>query len=148
MHYPIFPSEKDLIHAILGEGEQQDGAELQWLSEFAMKQERLQVGGDLLPDLVEFYTWIHTNLSHLLTVEQASTYTIGRVITLAETNMSKDSGRHIRDLYESVKKKYNCYVDYIDGSIGAGACGNENEISAIDNDTPLLHFLSGTYLKL
>ncbi len=146
MHYPIFPSQKDLVHAVLGDGEQLGGGELGWLSKFAMEQERLQAGGELLPDLVEFYTWIHTNLSHLLTIEQASTKCIGRVIAVAENNnMSKESGRHIRALYEKVKKQYNCYVKHIGGSIEAGACGSENDISDICDDTSLLHFLSGSY---
>ncbi len=139
-HYPIFPSEKDLLQAILGEGEQEDGGELGVLSEFARKQERLQAGRDLLPDLVEFYTWIHTNLSHLIRQEQASTTTIGQIITIAKKNMSKKAGKHLEDLYERVKDQYNCYVEY---NIRADVCGAENEIESITYDTFLLHFLSG-----
>lgn len=150
MHYPNFPSGQELIHAILGEGNQQRSEEdgrLQLLSKFAMEQKRLQVGGALLPDLVEFYTWIHTNLSHLLTRDQAYSITIGRVITLTEANLSKESGVHIRQLYEGVKERYNHYVELIGGSIGAGACGSDNKISTIADDTSLLHFLTGMYAR-
>lgn len=143
MHFPTFPSEEDLIHAILGEGKQ-DGGGLELLPEFAMKYKCLQLGTKLLPDLVEFYTWIHTNLSHLLTAEQASNNPISRIVNLAEKNMNKRSARHIRDLYERVKNQYNCYVTLTGGSIGVGPCGTENKISAITDDTSLLHFLSGT----
>ena len=42
--------------------------------------------------------------------------------------------------------KYNDYVRIIGGMIGAGACGQicrENQIAPIDDETKLLHFLSG-----
>ena len=41
---------------------------------------------------------------------------------------------------------YNQYVKLIGGTIGAGACAalkQENKIDTIDDNTPLLHFLSG-----
>ena len=41
---------------------------------------------------------------------------------------------------------YNKYVKLIGGTIGAGACAalhQENKIDTIDDDTSLLHFLSG-----
>ena len=41
---------------------------------------------------------------------------------------------------------YNKYVELIGGAIGAGACAalrQGNKIYTIDDDIPLLHFLSG-----
>ena len=42
-----------------------DGEVLRGLSEFAQGWRRLQAGGLLLPDLVEFYRWLHTELCML-----------------------------------------------------------------------------------
>lgn len=121
------------------------------LSNIAMNWQQLQVGGALLPDLVEFYAWLHKNLAHMLTFERASTICIGRVISLIEKNRGPDLGKHIRSLYESVKEKFNHYVDLIGGAIGAGACAavhRENEITKISDEVPILHFLSGKFYSL
>ena len=113
-----------------------------------MDWSRLRVGGLLLPDIVELYQWLHTNLSHLITLERASSLTIGRVIDLARLNYSRDYAKHISDLYERVKKRYNSYVEKIGSVIGAGACAaihQGNKIFPIKDDVPLLHFLSGEF---
>lgn len=111
-----------------------------------MEWPRLQRGGFLLPDLIELYQWLHSNIAHLLTYDQAATMTIGHVITQAEKNSSKESGQHLRALYERVKMNYNNYVELIGGAIGAGACAavrRGNKIFTIADDIPLLHFLTG-----
>ena len=145
VHYPIFPSEKDLVQSILGDGEKNLGG-LGLLSDFAIKLERLKIGKDLLPDLVEFYTWIHTNLSHVLTMDRASTVSISQIIEQAENKMSRESGRHLRDLYVRVQQQYNYYLEHIGSSIGVDACNTENIISKITDNTNILHFLSGNLL--
>lgn len=111
-----------------------------------MEWPRLQRGGILLPDLVEFYQWLHTNIAHLITYDRASTLTIGHVVTLAVQNSSKEFGQHLCALYKRVKENYNTYVELIGGAIGAGACAairQGNKIFTIADDLPLLHFLSG-----
>jgi hypothetical protein len=123
-----------------------DGSGLNLLCKLSMDWEHLQLGGALLPDLVEFYTWLHKNLAHLLSFERASTITIGRVITLIEKKRGRELGKHMRSLYERVKDQYNRYVDLIGGAIGAGACAamhRDNQITKITDDVPILHFLSG-----
>lgn len=147
-HYPHFPSEQECMRAIVG-GDVDQQSNLYLLPTFAMYWERLQVGGALLPDLIEFYTWLHKNLAHLLTIKKASTITIGRVVSLVEKKKGKELGKHIRDLYNRVKEQYNRYVDLIGGAIGAGACAamhRENQITKITDDVPILHFLSGSYV--
>ena len=65
LHYPQFPSEEDFTHRLLGSGDLQqhsEGGELMLLSRFSMEWPRLQAGGLLLPKLVEFYQWLHTQL--------------------------------------------------------------------------------------
>ncbi len=70
VHYPHFPSEADFVHRIVSYGELEqhsEGGELRGLSEFAQGWRRLQAGGLLLPDLVEFYRWLHTELCTYVT---------------------------------------------------------------------------------
>ena len=58
----------------------------------------------------------------------------------------KYGSQDILALYERVKKGYNEYVDLIGGVIGAGACAalkQGNKIFTIEDDIPLLHFLTG-----
>lgn len=150
LYYPNFPSEQELTHCILSSGnlqQQSEGGKLQLLTRIITEQQHLYVGGALLPNLVELYQWLHRDIAHLVTRQDASTITIGRVVELAESNSSKKLGRHIRDLYEKVKQGYNQYVQLIGGAIGAGACvavRRGNKIYTITDDMPLLYFLSGT----
>ena len=65
LYYPHFPSESDFTHSVLSSGDIQSharGGELYLLARFAQEWPRLQAGGLLLPDLVEFYQWLHTAL--------------------------------------------------------------------------------------
>lgn len=126
----------------------QQAATLYLLPTLAMEWERLQVGEALLPDLLEFYIWLHKNLAHLLTFERASTITIGQLLTIVERKKGKE-GKHIIELYKRVMEQYNYYVDLIGGAIGAGACAamhRDNQITKITDDVPILHFLSGSLL--
>ena len=153
-HYPHFPSQSECIRGIMGGhvgDDDQEAKERPLLSKFAMDWERLQVGGVLLPDLVELYTWLHKNLAHMLTFERASTITVGKVISLIEKKKGRDLGKYMRSLYERVKVNFNLYVELIGGVIGAGACAamhQENEITKISDDVPILHFLSGKLAEL
>ncbi len=57
----------------------------------------------LLPDLVEFYQWLHTALAHLVTYERATSLTIGRVVELARRRYSHEMGEHIQAVYLRLK---------------------------------------------
>ena len=113
-----------------------------------MDWEHLQCGGVLLPDLVEFYQWLHTNLSHIITINHAGTITIGRVIELAKKNSTEEYAKYLDNLYKRVKKLYNEYVKMI-GGVGSkeGASNYQNhKIFTIKDDVPLLYLLSGQHL--
>jgi len=69
---------------------------------FTFEYERLQVGGALLPDLVEFYQWIHTNLSHLVSYERAKQITIGNVISLSTKRYTQDICDHLTELFKRI----------------------------------------------
>jgi len=67
---------------------------------FTLGYKRLQLGGALLPDLVEFYLWIHTHLSHLVTYERAQQITIGNIITLSAKRYPEEVCAHLKQLLE------------------------------------------------
>jgi len=54
------------------------------LSKFALTYPRLKAGGALLPDLIEFYQWIHTELAYLVTKKYAQKNGFEEVITKAD----------------------------------------------------------------
>ena len=65
LNYPHFPTEQDFIHNVLSSGDIQShsqGGNFYLLGHFAQEWPRLQAGGLLLSDLVEFYQWLHTAL--------------------------------------------------------------------------------------
>ena len=72
------------------------------LHQFTLEQKKLQVGGALLPDLVEFYTWIHTQLSHLVTYQRAKQITIGNIISLTAKRYSQELCDHLTNLFRRI----------------------------------------------
>ena len=68
------------------------------LYHFTIRYKRMQLGGVLLPDLVEFYQWIHTHLSHLVTFDRAQKITIGQVISLSAKRYSHAVCTHLTQL--------------------------------------------------
>ena len=129
---------QDLTRSIWSLGdldEHSEGGRLRLLLKFVTEWQCLQVGGVLLPPLVELYQWIHTDIAYLLTHEQASHFTIGQLITQAEKKLNKQSKQHIRDTYNKVKQEYNEYVQ-----LRAGATG---PTATISDNMPLVDFLTG-----
>lgn len=131
-HYPTFPSTQDLTHSLLSSGDLQqlsEGGRLRFLTRFTMELSLLYKGGVLLPDLVKFYQWLHTDLALQFTREDAR-IAIGEVIKLAE----KHGEGYIRKLYEGVKQKINQYVEQK---------GGISTVQHISDSIPLIHFLTG-----
>jgi len=63
------------------------------------------VGGALLPDLVEFYKWIHTQLTHLVTYQRAKQISIGNVISLTAKRYSQELCDHLTNLFKRIISK-------------------------------------------
>ena len=139
--YPHFPTEKEFIHSVLSSSDVQShsqGGDLYLLGRFAQEWPQLQAGGQLLPDLVEFYQWLHTalgesaisspyssvdvsaiagkatpppnirSLAHLVTYEQATTLRIDRVVQLAARMYDKEMEEQLKALYHRVKGQCFC----------------------------------------
>ena len=147
MRYPRFPTVEEFTHSVLSIGGLQIYSEgkLWLLEKFVMEWQHLQAAGILLPDLVELYKWLHTNISHLVTREYASSTSIGHIIKVIERNSNKELGEYLRNLYERVKVNYSCYVELLGGAVGTDLypvlC--HEDMLTIRDDTPLLHLLSG-----
>ena len=75
------------------------------LLKFLDNYRRLSVGSVLLPQLVRFYTWLDTHLSHLLTEDQAKNRTIEEVLKLAAKHYH-DSENSITNQFEAMKGDY------------------------------------------
>ena len=146
MYYPHFPSEQEFCHAILSAGDAEkysEGGKLRLLIRFAMEWQLLKVGGDLLPDLVKLYRWLHMNIAHLITYDHASSLSIGEVIKRVKKN--KEMGEHLQRLYEQVKLNFELYTKLTGDTIGVGGSAgvqHGNKITIAD-EVPLLRFLSG-----
>ena len=77
------------------------------LHQFVQEEKKLQKGGALLPDLVEFYQWIHTELSYLVTYQKAEQISIGKILSLSSKRYSQKYFDHLTDLFKRVKSEGN-----------------------------------------
>ena len=73
------------------------------LTQFVLVRPQLQAGGHLLPDLVEFYLWLHSQLAYIVSYDKAAKLKIGTVVKQAVKRYSKDVRTHVEELYERVK---------------------------------------------
>ena len=104
--YPQLPAEKDFTHNLLSSADislQKQGGELSILTQFVLERPKLQAGEHLLPDLVEFYHWLHTQLAYIVSYDMAKELKIGQVVERVVERYSKDFRKHVKDLYERVK---------------------------------------------
>lgn len=109
--YPLFPTEKYFIHAMLSSGDtspgQKQAGELSILTQLVLERPQLLAGESLLPDLVEFYRWMHNQLAYIVSKDRSAKLKIGQVIELAVARSSKEFGKHLKALYERVKGEDN-----------------------------------------
>ncbi len=81
------------------------------LSKFALEYPRLEAAGALLPELLEFYRWIHIELAYRVTFKYAENHTIQDVIEKADDeykrrDMKETKGFELPQLYEKVKGNF------------------------------------------
>ena len=105
LHYPYYPSEKDFTHSILSSSDTTHN-DIVLLSHFSLQWQRLQAGGKLLPDLIEFYQWLHANLAHVVSYEMACKVKIKNIIDRAVRKYSTDMGEHLHQLFTRVKGEW------------------------------------------
>ena len=108
LHYPHPVTKNDYMKS-LTDATEASSTHLLVLHQFAREEKNLQKGGALLPDLVEFYQWIHTELSYLVTYEKAKQISIGRIISLSSRRYSQDYFEHLTGLFKRIKSEGNHY---------------------------------------
>ena len=98
----------------------------------------------ILPDLIEFYQWVHSNLGHLLTRKRALECSVGEIINMRTLSRRFDPAhsRHVVLLWDRVMTGYNDFIESQGGHLRAGACGRENTTPNISNETKLMHLLT------
>ena len=104
--YPVDASYKDFVRTldyVEGAAGKRVTKELSVLLTFFTEKQRLRVGGLLLPDLIEFYQWLHGELSHLVTQEEARKLKIGHVVKRLTGRYSREYAQYVRRLFERVK---------------------------------------------
>ncbi len=138
--YPSFPSVENFLYCT----QQNDdisqlfhSGDLYVIATFVVQQKKLQCGGYLLPDLIEFYNWLHSSFS--LSVDKAVTYKIGNVIKKLQHTENECFSKHLVDLYERIKQGCKNYLKmYYEEH-----CMNSREDKMVINDeTTLIYLLS------
>lgn len=99
--YPNYPNEEKLFNSI--QSEEGSSGDLALLSQFSLQWKRLQTGEALLPHLVEFYTWLHTELSYIISEEEVYREQIRNIINRAVKKCSEDRRKHLQVLFDRVK---------------------------------------------
>lgn len=101
--YPFFPSMGEFTHSLMPlESTRDQKNPLYIISQFALEYPRLKAGGALLPDLIHFYSWIHSELAYCVPKESAQKCTIAEVLTVVDKRFPNMA---ISKLYERVRGK-------------------------------------------
>jgi hypothetical protein len=85
LHY--FYTESDLLNVI--SFNKIEGFDI--LKQFLSSYSFFKLGGDLLPDLIQFYQWLHHDLSNLITKEEAYQKSIHKIVDEFSSRYSDQS---------------------------------------------------------
>ena len=77
---------------------------------FVSSIEKLNLCRQMLPQLIDFYLWLHKNLAYQVTMKRAGEITIAEVINIVSKYHSDDTGIHLRSTYGSLKGSYDSFV--------------------------------------
>lgn len=70
---------------------------------FMDRYTQLKAGGELLPSLIEFYQWIHTDFAHVVTKDQAKSMRCSVAIEEAASKYPENIEHHYKKLYGKVQ---------------------------------------------
>ena len=108
--YPCVPSLQTFTHYVLERCEG-DSSKYDILVKFLHRYNRLKAAGTLLPQLIKFYLWLHTYLSHLITQAESTEMSVYRAIEVINENYSLQIVD--TELFDTVASK----LQYFSGSI-------------------------------
>ena len=101
--YPFYPSLKHFTHYVQEHCSSiEERGPHNVLVMFVNHYPFLQAGGALLSSLIEFYQWIHTDLSYVITKKQANEMTVDDAVELAAGKYPKELEKYYAKLYEGV----------------------------------------------
>ena len=103
IHYPKFPTESEFLRHVLGFADEQDPC-TQLLLQFALEYPRLELARSLLPELVDLYWWLHTDLAHMISRDTAQRTTVKQLLAHLEKYYQNDHEKLKKlHLFHSVK---------------------------------------------
>ena len=77
------------------------------LVKFLHRYNRLKTAGALLPQLIKFYLWLHTYLSHLITQADSTEMSVYRAIEVINENYPLQIVD--TELFDTVASKLQCF---------------------------------------
>ena len=105
--YPHFPADVTVLDSLLSlpdvQVKSQDKVAV--LSKFICKMPEIQTILPFLPDLIEFYQWLHRDLAGLLTAEEADKISMKNLVNWMSRHYG-ESGSKLMSLYGRVKGNY------------------------------------------
>jgi len=142
--YPKFPTENDFVQYILNFASSEQDPCIRLLSQFALEYPRLELARSLLPQLVELYWWLHTELAHMISRDTAQKTTVKQLMKHLETYYRNDPDKKQRltELFKSMKDNFNQYA-HITGVApdDTGALPNPR-VFTIEDNTLVIQLLS------
>lgn len=103
--------------------QQEDKEKLSLLSLFLDKKDELKHTA-LIPDLVNFYTWLYDTFSFLISEERAKKISMLALIELYSDQVEQTEGRRIMRLYQRLREAWNRFVEFSGGELRGGCVAN------------------------
>ena len=107
---------------------------------FVINLQKLRVGGELLPELIKLYRWIHTDFSLRVTKQEASRSSIKKVFINNSDDYTRD---HINTFLHNIVANCREYLSMEDCVTESEETLKRKKKFEFTNSTSFLHFLSG-----
>ena len=109
-HYPEFASKKSFLLQILSSTMLHDSTNsLYVLYQFVLRRPLFNAGGRLLPDLIDFYKWLHEEMTYCVTEDNAQKLSIGVAISTVLNSYSPA----MRDRRHEQFNRVKCELSYL-----------------------------------
>jgi len=103
---PVFATVKDFLLQLFSSTSLNDpSCPLYVLYQFVLRRPKLNAGGTLLPELVQFYSWLHSELSHIVTLDYARTVTVGGILETYLKRNCPEKEERVLNSFRSVAGK-------------------------------------------
>ena len=110
---------------------------------FVINLQKLRVGGELLPELIKLYRWIHTEFSLRVTKREASRISIKKLFDIFIKNSDDYTGDHTYKFLHNILANCREYLSMEDCVTESEETLKRKKKFEFTNYTSFLHFLSG-----